>query len=374
MKVGIDARGAIWYRGTGIGTYTYQLLHHLKQRPEKDSYRLFWPGEEYVSLDIGNRKDFCEVEGEDNYWEQSYLPKAIAKEKLDLYHVPQNGIGLPLVKKCRQVVTIHDLIPYVYPETAGKKYLQAFLNDMPRIVATCDRIITVSQCSKKDIMHIFGYPEEKIDVIAEAPEPFYRLLSKDTAKKKLAEKFGLTGEYVLYVGGFGPRKNVRGLLIAFALAQKELPLGCKLVLPGKFSKDADPAEGLISALKLEDKVVFPGFVAPEELPCFYRAASLFVYPSFYEGFGLPPLEAMACGTPVLCSNTSSLPEVVGDGAALINPFDTVAIAEKIHYLLANREAAAALAERGIKRAKQFTWARTAAHTAEVYRKCCEVES
>ncbi len=370
MKVGIDARGAVWYRGTGIGTYTYQLLHHLKQRPEKDSYRLFWPGEEYVSLDISSRKDFSEVEGEEHYWEQTYLPKAIAKEKLDLYHVPQNGIGLPQVKKCKQVVTIHDLIPYVYPETTGKKYLQTFLNDMPHIVESCDRIITVSQCSKKDITNIFGYPADKIDVIPEAPEPFYRLMSKEVARKKLAEKYGIAGNFVLYVGGFGPRKNVRGLLVAFSLAQKELPAQFKLVLPGRLQKEADPTEGLVNALKLEDRVVFPGFIPPEDLPCFYRACSLFVYPSFYEGFGLPPLEAMACGAPVLCANTSSLPEVVGDGAEMINPFDTIAMAKKIYHLLLSREEAAQLSERGIKRAKEFTWARTAAQTAEVYKKIC----
>ena len=366
MLVGIDGRGAVWYRGTGIGTYTYQLLKHLKEREERDRYRIFWPGEEYLSLNISDQEDFRQVEAKENYWEEVFLPKAIAREAIDLYHVPQNGIGLPREKKCQQVVTIHDLIPYVYPETVGRKYLQNFLEEMPRIMEKSDHIITVSECSKRDIQYIFDYPAEQISVIPEAPEPMYRMLSMAAAKDFLKLKYGITGDYILYLGGFGPRKNVRGLILAFALARKEMKSSTKLVLPGRWQKESDPLEHMLSALNISDQVILPGYVAVDHLPYFYRAAKLFVYPSFYEGFGLPPLEAMACGTPVIAANTSSLPEVVGDGASLINPFDTVAMAGEIYRLLNDEEKRCELAEKGRQQVKKYTWAKTAAATARIY--------
>ncbi len=368
MLVGIDGRGAVWYRGTGIGTYTYQLLKHLKEREEGQTYRIFWPGEEYLSLNISDQEDFRQVEAKENYWEEVFLPKAIGREAIDIYHVPQNGIGLPREKKCLQVVTIHDLIPYVYPETVGRKYLQNFLEEMPRIMESSDHIITVSECSKRDIQYIFDYPAEKISVIPEAPEPMYRMLSLDAAKDFLRQKYGISGNFILYLGGFGPRKNVRGLIVAFALALKEMKEPCRLVLPGRWQKESDPLEHMLHALNIADKVILPGYVAVDHLPYFYRAAQLFVYPSFYEGFGLPPLEAMACGTPVIASNTSSIPEVVGDGACLVNPFDTVSMAEHIYRLLNDEEARLELAEKGRQQVKKYSWAKTAAYTARVYEK------
>lgn len=367
MTIGIDARGAIWYRGTGIGTYTFQLIHHLKQRAEADSYRLFWPGEEYVGLDINDTAEFKRIETSSNYWQEHYLSKQIVRENIEIYHVPQNGIGLPLEKKCKQVVTIHDLIPYVYPETVGKGYLKTFLAEMPKIMDQVDRIITVSKWSQKDIEHIFGFPGDRIDVIYEAPEPIYQPINKKRCKDFLLEHYGIKDDYVLYVGGFSPRKNVKGLLSAFAEVQSSLKEPCLLVLPGKRHKEFDQLDAMISAFKLKDKVVFPGFVPVEHLPYFYRGASVFVYPSFYEGFGLPPLESMACGTPTIAANTSSIPEVVGKSALLFNPHDTIDLAEQMFQILSDEELARTLGLRGLARAKKFTWEKVADETAQVYK-------
>ena len=367
MKIGIDARGAIWYRGTGIGTYTYQLLHHLKQGPEKESYRLFYPGEEYSGLDIGYRPDFLPLEENGDYWESYYLPKTLEQEAIDLYHVPQNGIGLPQKKVCRQVVTIHDLIPYIYPETVGRKYLQIFLQEMPRIMAEADGIITVSENSKRDIRDIFAYPEERIWVIYEAPEPVYHLLPAEPCSEELKERYGIRKKYILYVGGFGPRKNIRGLLVAFAQVCREFPNEYLLVCPGLWQREGAGPEDLIQALGLTGQVLFPGYVPVNHLPWFYRGASVFVYPSFYEGFGLPVLEAMACGAPVITSNTSSIPEVAGDAALLIDPHDAHHLAEAIIQVLSQPDLAEDLAEKGQIQAAKFSWQKTAQATAEVYR-------
>ena len=369
-KIGIDARAAVWYRGTGIGTYTYQLLHHLKQSEEAAHYRLFWQGEEIQGLDIAKREHFRKLEKNRNYWGEIFLPEVIEKEGIKLYHVPQNGIGLPQKKTCQQVVTIHDLIPYLYPETVGKGYLQEFLGHMPAVMQNADHIITVSECAKQDICNIFAYPEAQITVIPEAAEPFYRPIPKQACREFLHEKYGITKPFLLYVGGFGSRKNLRGLMVAHALAMRELKQEYLLVCPGRLRAEEDDYT-LTTALGTADCVHFPGYVAAEELPYFYGAAEVFVYPSFYEGFGLPPLEAFACGTPVICSGTSSLPEVTGDAALLIDPRNAQEIAKAAVQVLTEPALAETLRQKGLERAKAFSWAKTAAATAEVYDKMLE---
>lgn len=368
MRVGIDARGAIWYRGTGIGTYTYQLAYHLKRRRDPFVYRLFWPGEEYTNLDITDEEEFNKVETSGGYWEEHYLPKVLDQEKMDIYHVPQNGIGLPKTKKCRQVVTVHDLIPYVYPETVGKGYLKTFLTEMPRVMEASDRIITVSQWSKRDVEKIFGYPSHRIDVIFEAPESVYRPIDQTLCRKFLEENYEINQDYILYVGGFSPRKNLKALVTAFAKIQGDLKRPIFLVLPGRRQKEQDYLDALISAMDLNDKVLFPGFIPVNHMPYFYSAARLFVYPSYYEGFGLPPLEAMACGTPTLAARASSLPEVMEDGALLFDPYDTIELAESMFSLLTDPDQATALAQKGLKHVARFSWEKTAEETVKVYEK------
>ncbi|HHT62380.1 MAG: glycosyltransferase family 4 protein [Bacillota bacterium] len=368
MRVGIDARGAIWYRGTGIGTYTYQLIYHLKKRADKNNYRPFWPGEEYVNLDITNNEEFSKIETNNEYWEECFLPQALVQEKIDVYHVPQNGIGLPRTKKCRQVVTVHDLIPYIYPETVGKGYLKTFLTEMPRIMEQSDRIITVSRWSKRDIEKIFGYPSERIDVISEAPEPIYQPLDRSMCRGFLAENYQIKEDYILYVGGFSPRKNIKVLITAFSKIKDEVKKPIYLVLPGRRQKEQDYIDALISALNIDAQVIFPGFVPVHHLPYFYNAARVFVYPSYYEGFGLPPLEAMACGTPTLAARASSLPEVVEDKALLFDPYDPLELAQSLFDLLSDPERAKKLGRKGLRHAAKFSWEKTAAETVGVYEK------
>ena len=371
-KIGFDARGAIWYRGTGIGTYTYQLAAELQRQLPQEKLHFFLPGAEYQALDFSCREQFIPLENKKNYWSMEFLPREIEAQKIVLYHVPQNGIGLPAEKCCKLVVTIHDLIPYIYPETVGKSYLRDFLKEMPKIMALADGIITVSQQSKRDIIQLFQYPEARIRVIPEAAEPVYHLHSKGFCQEVLEKKYGIPKHFALYVGGFGPRKNLRGLLVAFALASKQMKKKPVLVCVGKTQREGDYLEELIQALGLTGQVIFPGYIPVETMPYFYGGADVFVYPSIYEGFGLPVLEAMACGCPVITGNNSSLPEVAGKAAILVDVFQSQEIAEAIRQVLEQEELQCELSQKGLIQSARFSWQKNAAETIAFYQKILQV--
>ena len=364
--IAIDGRGALLYRGTGIGTYTWQLLAHLPQnlpRPE-----VFLPGQEYTGFRFDPEDIYSRGEQKD-IWRREFLPRVIREKQIQLYHVPQNGIGLPEKKCCKETVTIHDLIPYLFPETVGRGYLKEFLKEMPKIMERSDAVITVSECSKKDIQRLFHYPEDRIHVIHEAPEPIYRPLPKDTVKTFLKEHYGICEDYILYVGGFGLRKNVKALINAYYLLKKEENIPYALVLPGKRNHDFDALDSLTEALQISDSVIFTDKVPTADLPYFYNGAAVMVYPSLYEGFGLPPLEAMACGTPVIAAKTSSLPEVLADNVLWFDPFDSTDLASQLYALLTKKELRQLLGAKGQKRTAQFQWKKAAAQTEKVFLSC-----
>lgn len=369
MKIGFDARGAIWYRGTGIGTYTYQLIKNLHLLDKNNSYRFFWPGDEFQNLDISRDDIFQSIESnKDKFWEEVHVPTRVEQEKIDIYHVPQNGIGLPKTKDCLQVTTIHDLIPYIYPETSSAGYLKIFLKDMPRIMEQSDMVITVSEHSKRDIQRYFNLPDKKVTVIYEAPETIYQPIENNIAKDFVKNKYGIHSKYLLYIGGLSHRKNVKNLILAFWRIQKDIPEDYKLVIVGKMERSFKNLITLIETLDLKEKIIFTDFVPVPHLPYLYNAADLFVYPSLYEGFGLPPLEAMSCGTPVIASNLTSIPEVTGEAALLINPNDDISLASAIEKVLNNPEKLEQMSIHGLKQASKFTWESCARETLGVYEK------
>jgi glycosyltransferase involved in cell wall biosynthesis len=369
MKIGFDARGAIWYRGTGIGTYTYQLIKNLNLIDKRNNYRFFWPGDEFQNLDISKDEVFQSIESnKDKFWEEVHVPYRVEQEKIDIYHVPQNGIGLPRTKGCLQVATVHDLIPYIYPETSSSGYLKIFLKEMPRIMEQSDIIITVSDYSKRDIQRYFNLPDEKITVIYEAPESIYQPIEKKKAKEFVNQKYGINSRYLLYIGGLSQRKNIKGLILAFWNIQKDIPEDYRLVIVGKRERSFKKLMDLIDTFNLGDKIIFTDFVPVPHMPYLYSAADLFVYPSLYEGFGLPPLEAMACGTPVITSNLTSIPEVTNDAALLINPNDDLSLASAIEKVLNNPELLEQMSIGGLKQASKFSWETCARETLGVYEK------
>ncbi|MGE5553617.1 MAG: glycosyltransferase family 4 protein [Betaproteobacteria bacterium] len=364
MHIAVDARAAFAYRGTGIGTYTTQLLQHLLRLDRRNRYTLLLPGERWVEAVPGTADllAWCGQKKPD-FWEAVGPVAAPLPDGADVYFVPHNGLGLPppeARRSARLVVTVHDLIPYVLPQTCSRTFLQRALAEIPRAVAEADYVITVSRHSLQDLRTLLGVPESRVAVIPEAPEDRYAPLDRDLSRVRVARRCGLDGPFILNVGGFSRRKNLPRLVEAFSEVCRTTSLPHRLVLVGR------PGGGsyahcreLAERLGIADRVAFPGFVAGEDLPALYNAADLFVFPSLYEGFGLPPLEAMACGVPVVAANTSSLPEVVGPAARLVDPLDVGALAQTIREVLTNRNEAERLAQAGRQRAAEFSWRKTA---------------
>lgn len=367
MHISIDARGASWYAGTGIGTYTREILRNILDIDESNNYYLFWSGRDYEMLKkYNNIKISISSRKHHRFWEQYYIPDILKSRNIDIYHMPQNGIGIPPVKNSLYVATIHDLIPYIMPETAGRGYLTKFISQMPFIISSVDMIITVSKWSKNDIMRIFGVPEDKIAVTHLAADSIFKPIDKEKASVFIKEKYGLGDDIILYLGGFSPRKNVKSILVAFSMIYKNLSKKYKIVIIGSAKDDHQFLGKLAQTLNIGDRVFFTGYVPYEDLPYFYNACDVFVYPSLYEGFGLPVLEAMNCGTPTITSNVSSIPEVAGDGALLINPFDTEELSDAMAEVLEDDTLKVDLIEKGFERASMFSWKRTAEETLKVY--------
>lgn len=370
MKIGIDARAAWRYRGTGIGTYSYQLINNLNIIDKFNNYLMFMPEDAISSIPFGNNFDIQVISESksENFWEEVDIPNILTNTKIDLYHVPQNGIGLPLEKKCPFVITLHDVIPYKIPETVGPQYLEIYLKEIPKIIPLCDGIITVSNFSKKDIAKTFNFPEEKIHVTYLAAEDIYFPKNKKMCKSFIRNKYDIEDDFILYVGGLSPRKNIKGLIEAFSILKSKYKKNLKLVILGKKGRSYYDYRDLSYRLSLKNDVYFLGQVPVEELPIFYNAAQIFCYLSFYEGFGLPPIEAMACGTPSIVSDTTSVPEVVGDDALVCNPNNTYDIAENMFKLLEDEKLYRSMSIKGLKRSSMFSWKKTAIETMEVFEK------
>jgi glycosyltransferase involved in cell wall biosynthesis len=370
MKIGIDGRAAKWYRGTGIGTYTYQLISSLNDIDKINEYMLFMP--ESTNCDISFNRNFQIkniTEGnKSSFWDEVNIPNILMDRDIELYHVPQNGVGLPKDKHCPFVITLHDVIPYKMPETVGETFLKIFNEDMPNIVSKCDGIITVSEFSKEDIAKAFNFPKKKIFVTHLAAEDIYRPLDNKECSDFIKSRYGIDGDYILYVGGFSPRKNIIGLIEAFSKLITKYKKDIKLVIAGKQGKSYAIYKKKTQDLGIEDSVLFPGFIEVDHLPKLYNASKLLAYPSFYEGFGLPPVEAMACGTPVITSNVTSIPEVLGDSAIFINPNDVDALCNSMYEVLNNEELAESLILKGLVRSSELSWNKTAKNTLLAYNK------
>lgn len=367
MKIAIDARGINWYKGTGIGTYTDKILKYMIKTHKEIFYQIYWSGESYSEFESDNTKILMASKKNHRFFEQYYFPNNLKNENVNIYHIPQNGIGISEKINCKKVVTIHDLIPYILPETVGKGYLGKFLQEMPKIMNLSDGIITVSEHSKRDILKFFPIDENKVFVTPLAADDKYKPLDKEDCKSILNKNYNINKPFVLYIGGFSPRKNVKSLILAFSKVCKRLPEEYNLVIVGANKDDRHVLKELSIDLSVESFVKFTGFVPEELLPVLYNACDVFVYPSIYEGFGLPPLEAMSCGTPVITSDISSIPEVVGNGGILIDPFNTDILINSLENLLNDENLRNSLSIKALERASKFSWQKTSEKTIESYK-------
>src|SRR6185369_14453405 len=298
--------------------------------------------------------------------EHVLLPLACRRERIDLLHCPKSAI--PFYSFCPTVVTLHDLIPLRHPETekfAARIYWRL---QIPIAARRSSYIITDSEHARQEIMADFKVAPERIKAIMLGFNPAMLERREPSAATDVRAKYGLPQKYILYVGTIQPRKNIDTLIEAYyRLSQGRMNMP-KLVIVGRKGWLYDKLFARISELGLVDEVIFTGFVPDEELPYIYDGARLFAYLSFFEGFGLPPLEAMACGIPVVTSDATSLPEVVGDAGVAVPPADVDKIVAALARILDDAAYANLLGQRGRERAQRFSWEATARETLEVYRK------
>jgi glycosyltransferase involved in cell wall biosynthesis len=293
------------------------------------------------------------------------VPRAVARAQVDLFHAPHYVVS-PLVRR-PYVVTIHDCIHLRFPEYLPNRMAPLYARVMMRQAARrAARVLTVSQASKLDILHYLHMPAEKVDVVANGLDEALASAPDAATLARVADRYQLTTPFVLYAGNIKPHKNVDRLIEAYAILRRRGMTDVDLVIIGDNLSKYPELRRLVQRFQLHPHVRFLGFVPGDTLAALYRLARAFVFPSLYEGFGLPPLEAMAAGTPVVTSNVSSLPEVVGDAALLVDPMDAGAIADAMARLLTDDALHSELSRRGPARAREFSWDIAAQQVHAVY--------
>ncbi len=369
-RIGIDAH-AVGSRLGGNESYVRGLLRGIAAVDSETPYELFFlrsRAAEAEGIDRPNfRKHFLSPEHPIVRipW---VFPRALRRAECSLVHVQFIAPPRP---PCPVVVSIHDVAYVRHPEFFTR-YERAYLTRLvPRTAERAAAILTLSECSKKELIEVYRLPEERITVIPPAPEPRFRPLDRAAAAAHVAERFSVREPYLLFVGNLQPRKNLQGLLEAFRILRVEKRVEHRLVVVGKRTALSGELLARASDPAIRDAITFTGYVDDDDLVKLMNAADLFVYPSYYEGFGLPVIEAMACGTPVLTSQRSALPEISGGAAALVEPSFHDQIAESILVLLRDPILRPRLRAAGLKRAAQFTWENAARETVAVYRRVIE---
>ncbi|MCX5749223.1 MAG: glycosyltransferase family 1 protein [Candidatus Saganbacteria bacterium] len=369
MRIAINA-GLLSERAFGIRTYLENLVRALLVIDGKNRYFLLAGGDD-IARPAGNASVVKPAWALNNYflrnlWEQTALPLLLDRISPDIFHSPDHILPL-MPAKGRKVITVHDLAFFRLPGAYSLRK-RAFKHLItPVTVRRADRIIADSDNTKKDIIEYFGTDPEKIDVIHLGVGEEFKVISDEAALGRAREKYGLNRPFIMFVGTIEPRKNIKRLVEAFISAVKDKKISEDLVIVGNngwLFKD------ILSFIKEQGmgRVKIIDSMRQEDLPLVYNCAELFIYPSLYEGFGLPPLEAMACGVPTVTSNTSSLPEVVGDAAIKVNPCNTGNISDAIVQVLSDPRIKKSLSEKGLERAKLFTWEAAARRTIATYEK------
>ena len=353
MRIAIDARKL---HDFGIGTYVRNLVHWLAQLDHKDDFFLLCRPQDCEQIGrLG--PNFTPVPiraGNYSLAEQLTVPFALARVKADLFHAPH--YVLPILTPCRSIVTIHDCIHLMFPEYLPGRTAHIYAK-LAGWIATnrSARILTVSETSKRDILKIFSVEPSKVDVIYNAIDDCFSRNQSEQHIQRVRERYQLHGRFILYSGNVKPHKNIERLIDAFHRLRQMGFDDIKLLITGSEVSRHATLRRAVHHYHLHQHVRFLGFLSTETLATLYRLADAFAFPSLYEGFGLPPLEAMASGTPVLTSNVSSLPEVVQDGALLVDPHDSSAIAEGLRQLLSDDRLRSQLIANGRKRAATFSW-------------------
>ncbi|MBI4872175.1 MAG: glycosyltransferase family 4 protein [Candidatus Riflebacteria bacterium] len=358
LRVAVDARTTAGNRA-GIGVYTACLLDALEALEE--------PGLEVVRFGAGG--DWHMRTPQRWLWDQWHVPSHVRRLGPSVLHCP--GYSAPLGSPCPVVLTVHDLIPSLFPGDFSWPSWFYYTRWMPFTFRFAAAIITISEASRHDLLRLTRVPAERIEVIPLAAAPAYRPPPDAAALEAALARLGVRCPYVLGVSSIEPRKNFPMLVEAFELCRRRAGLPAQLTLVIAGSKDWGLAtvQKACRGADLERSVTLTGYVSGDDLVALYQGAELFVFPSAYEGFGLPVLEAMACGTPVVASSVSSIPEVAGDACVLVpQPLTAERFAESMAAVLTDPGARADLGRRGLARAGRFSWRETARRTVGVYRR------
>ena len=374
MRVGLEGR-VLTPRIGGIGRYAIQLITayaalKATEYPDLEPV-VFTAPQTDRSLTDNLQVRFCER----FRWSKSTVLRSSILltvgellERIDLFHGLEPS-GFPLFYKGRKsVVTIHDVTPLILPWAFPPRHRRILAAALSRVRRQADAVIVPSASAATDVVRHLNIDRDRITVIPMGCDARFQPGVDPLRVAMLRQRHGIPERYALFVGTMEPRKNLRALLRGFARFRAERPQDdVKLVLAGGPGWGQGPFDEIVDTLKMRDHVLFAGFVVDEDLPDLYRGAEVFVYPSLYEGFGLPVLEAMACGTPVITSDRSSLPEVAGNAALLVNPTQPEALAAALASVVADKALREELRWKGLARAKDFSWDATARKTLAVYR-------
>jgi len=375
VRIGINA----FYLGavtTGSGQYINHLISQLTRLGGESEYVLV-KNTEYrmqntcILHPVSTPFDSISENLAKLWFEQVSFPCVCRRQGIELAHVPY--FASPLFPTTPTVVTVHDLIPMLLPTYRGSILVRLYTRLVAAAARKADMVLTDSEASKQDIMRLLGIPAERVRVIYLAADDIYQPILDDHRLSATCQKYGLPESYLLYLGGFDQRKNVPTLLKAFAQLVKDSKAFLVIAgrLPEKGSDFFPDPRPIVQELGIGKRVVFTGWVPEEDKPALYSGARALVFPSLYEGFGLPPLEALACGTPVIASNRGSLPEIVGDGGLLLEPDDVERLAEAMEKLLNDDTLWGDLRQKGLAHASRFSWEKTAQETLAVYREIGE---
>ncbi len=367
MRIVIDCRCVFTGCG-GIGRYTQSLVQALAAVNDYDEIILLRSeqrGSEPLVHQPNIREWSVPAAMLDWDFEQLQLPEVLRELGAELYHNPT--FSLPVIRVCRQIATVHDVVFRDRPELV-RPGLRSYLDRASQAASlAADRLITVSEYSKQRLCDVYAVPPARVDVIFGAAAASFLPRYGGAVEQQFRAAYGINGPFLLYVGSLEPKKNIDRLLQAFAAVLNRTALPHVLVLAGAGGgMDYDAAEAA-ETFGVANRTIITGYLPEEYLPYAYNAADAFIYPSLYEGFGLPPLEAMACGTPAIVSDTTSLPEVVGDAAVIIPAEDVAAMADAVEEVLCDPARRDALSACGLRRAEQFSWQATALQTLETYR-------
>ncbi len=369
MDIGIVSSFIDEFSG-GIGVYTHQLLKNLNQiDKENDYYPIHYLKK---NLDVYRQNNdtiipknrFVKSWGSNMLWRYFTLPLHLNKSSLDVIHDPYELGAFSFGGSFKKIITIHDLTPLLFPNLFKRIDVLFHRLLLKKTVNNADKIITVSYHTQKDLMTYLNVPEDKVKVIYNGKDARFQPLNNNEIGE-VRMKYGLPDSFILSVGGLHPIKNIPRLLEAYCLSRRN-GLEHKLVIVGMMMDKSSEIFQTLKVLKLEDNVIFTGKVPDDDLVGLYNAADLFIYPCLYAGFGLPPLEAMLTGTPVITSCNSSLLEVVGDAGLLIDPYNVKEIASAINLLIDDDDLRINLIKKGLKHSQNFNWNKTAHETLEIY--------